>query len=610
LPVECPFIFNGFFRNQWLNIFKSKLSTHDEEFIISLLKLQGIEIREQDKINEEMIAEAEGILNQSKKIAAPVEVLLTEGGDDRLKIDKKKGLNDYGCSPRPRPWAVTFASTTASSISEYAFGEAEVMRQKMIESICDQSLDEFFAIEYDKIRKDIIKVLDLCEIQGLELALASSGTDCELLALYLAVCHGSKNLTNILLDTDETGSGVLLAASGKHFMEKTPLGKKVERGAHISGMRTEKIRLVEVPLRNNNGLFIEPMEVNSRIITLIRKLITSGDRVLLHVIDSSKTGLVAPNMETIFQLKKEYGDAIDVVVDACQFRTGKSRIKEYLEQDFMVAITGSKFYTGPPFSAAILIPEVLANRVANYKELPKGFFDYFTTYDVPKRWIKEATDLSRKINLGLMLRWRAALWEINAFQAVSEKHKYLILALFGESIREAIYNNPDLELLQIPSTYRWKLPDGMEWDWLPTIFTFLIYRGGRHGSRKPCSFEEARMIYQWLNNDISNLIPQEAPEEDIKLAAKRYHIGQPVKINETKGEWTGALRISCGARLVSGVRFDPGLGRHFAERLSKEITDACESLDKISLIVKYFNYIHHFSQKKEPQFDSDKPFLN
>jgi hypothetical protein len=103
LPVECPFIFNGFFRNQWLNIFKSKLSTHDEEFIISLLKLQGIEIREQDKINEEMIAEAEGILNQSKKIAAPVEVLLTEGGDDRLKIDKKKRLERLRLQPKTAP---------------------------------------------------------------------------------------------------------------------------------------------------------------------------------------------------------------------------------------------------------------------------------------------------------------------------------------------------------------------------------------------------------------------------------------------------------------------------------------------------------------------------
>jgi len=56
------------------------------------------------------------------------------------------------------------------------------------------------------------------------------------------------------------------------------------------------------------------------------------------------------------------------------------------------------------------------------------------------------------------------------------------------------------------------------------------------------------------------------------------------------------LRVSAGARLISGIRFDPELGRHFAERLSREIGDVCTVLDKISLIIKHMNYIQKFDK--------------
>lgn len=80
-------------------------------------------------------------------------------------------------------------------------------------------------------------------------------------------------------------------------------------------------------------------------------------------------------------------------------------------------------------------------------------------------------------------------------------------------------------------------------------------------------------------------MPGEASEAEIQLAKKRCHIGQAVKISLSEGSWVGGLRISAGARLVSGICFDPELGRHFSERLSKEIGDACCALDKISLII-------------------------
>jgi hypothetical protein len=607
LPHACSFIHEAFFQDCWKASFQDTALPQERELLLRLFSLVGIEISVPGRITAEMLVEAAVTIERSEAVTAPVEFLLTVGGDDRLRINEKTGLNSYGCSPRPRPWAVTFASTTASSISEYAFAESERLRQKMIQAICDNSFDSFIADEYANMRKEILHALELEDLKDVELAFTSSGTDAELLALFLAMSGGPEVITNVMIGPEETGSGVLLAASGRHFMQTTPLGGDVERELAVEGIPTERVRLVEVPLRHNDGAFLEPAELDSRVVTLVRKLIASGGRVLLHTIDSSKTGLTAPNVNTVCRLKEEYGDALDVVVDACQFRASNNKIRTYLDRGFMVLITGSKFYTGPPFSGAMLIPETLAHRVKDNGDLPAGFAHYFSRHDLPARWDRNGACLPGASNLGLLLRWKAALWEIKAFQAVSEKHKYMIFALFGESIREAINSNPDLELVPTPTTGRWKLLEGMDWDWLPTIFTFLLFRNGHQSRRKPCTLDEAKKVYHLLNSDISNLIPPDTPEEESRLAARRYHIGQPVKINRVDDDWSGALRISVGARLVSGVRFDPELGRHFSERLSREITDACEALDKISVILKYFSYIENSEGGYEQPYATDQP---
>src|SRR5260221_1506400 len=64
--------------------------------------------------------------------AAPVAQLLTDGGDGRLLVDPATGLNAYGCSPSPRPAAITFASTTATSISDRGYAAAEACRRRVL----------------------------------------------------------------------------------------------------------------------------------------------------------------------------------------------------------------------------------------------------------------------------------------------------------------------------------------------------------------------------------------------------------------------------------------------------------------------------------------------
>src|SRR5260370_8457791 len=54
----------------------------------------------------------------------PLDRLLVSGGDPRLKIDPVSGVNVYGCQPLPFPGTLSFASTTATSISPPPYAPA------------------------------------------------------------------------------------------------------------------------------------------------------------------------------------------------------------------------------------------------------------------------------------------------------------------------------------------------------------------------------------------------------------------------------------------------------------------------------------------------------
>jgi hypothetical protein len=55
-----------------------------------------------------------------ENLAKPTNYLLMSGGDLRLNIDEIDLLNKYGCRPFPRPDAFTFASSTGTSVSNFA----------------------------------------------------------------------------------------------------------------------------------------------------------------------------------------------------------------------------------------------------------------------------------------------------------------------------------------------------------------------------------------------------------------------------------------------------------------------------------------------------------
>ena len=530
-------------------------------------------------------------------LLGPAEALMAQGGDQRLAVDPATGLNHYGCSHRPRPWAITFASSTASSLSERGFGGAEVARLRLAAATFSGHAEAALTAEAQAVRDGIAAHFGLgrdTRTNGSEVVLAASGTDCELLALALA--GPAEAISNILVAPEETGTGVPLAAGGRHFADDTSGRQRVRKGDRIDGF-TADVRVLSVAIRTAAGAMRDNDAIAADCVRLARDEHAAGRHVLLHLLDLSKTGLLAPSPACLDALQASLGqtDRIDVVVDACQARLDPRRVRDYLARGWMVMITGSKFFTGPPFCGALLLPQKVARRLRTHS-LPPGLAAYGSQADWPAQ-TQAARHLSGVVNHGMLLRWQAALAEMQAFRAVPEDKLLQRLQRFLGSVRAAVIAHPDLVLIDVPPPRR---DAGASWDRLQTILSFTVLApppgppaGDEASTRGPLPLEDSRRLYRWLNADVSLALPDDASPSERALAGLLCHVGQPVPVAHVAlgGASAGALRISAGARVVSGEPSHGGLGSD--DRIAREIADMHRVLDKIGLLLRHWPALLH-----------------
>jgi hypothetical protein len=234
-------------------------------------------------------------------------------------------------------------------------------------------------------------------------------------------------------------------------------------------------------------------------------------------------------------------------------------------------VTGSKFLTGPPFAGAVLVPASQVWRLA--AALPVGL----GAYSSQAEWPQEAGSgaLPARGNFGLLLRWRAALAEWDALEAVPATRTREIVTRFAAAVRQGIAANPDVALLETPAPAR---PDD-GWDGVQTVVGFVVR------PETPLDPLAARRLYHWLNADLRGALPATLSAEEERLACLRCHIGQPVPLAGAAGP-VGVLRISAGARLVSGEPSHHDLDED--ARLLREIRDALSVLAKVSLILAHW----------------------
>ena len=406
-----------------------------------------------------------------------IEALLVAGNDPRIALDRTTGLNKYGCPPRPDPELLAFGSSTASVISQSGYAAAARLRDRLLDGT------DTLELSWQRIRQELLS--DVSDL-NVQLAFVPSGTD----AHALAVQHlsGLAQLSVVMVEESETGSGVRTAMSCHHS------------------------EINAVSLRTADGKPRASEKIDAEVVALVEAAVALGHHVLLVMVDQSKTGMIAPGIACAMALSRRHSEKVSVLVDACQFRIAPATLRAYLGQGFMVAITGSKFLTGPAFSAALMLPEGYSQRVEDCKDL------------------------------GLLLRWEAALVEHRRFRALEQSRVTLIMESFARVVRERLAEDPRFKLLPVPLLDRGPLLAESSWDRLPGIFPFLLY----HRKGRPLTREETQRVYSLLQLSGMDVID-----------GRRCQLGQPVAI----GRDASALRLALSARLISDAMLPKGMDK-------------------------------------------------
>ncbi len=521
-----------------------------------------------------------------RQLSAPLERLLTCGGDTRLRLDPASQLNAYGCRPFPRPEAFTFASSTATSISDRAYAAVAAARQDLLRDSAAMGFERAFDAHMSALRDDLETQLDLRDT-GCAVVFSPSGTDSQLHAISVTRALLGAPLVSVITAADETGSGTAFVACGRHFNDMTAQGVAVAKGGPIVGL-TEGTESIAVPSRDERGTLRSSDEIGGDITRAIAGSVAAGKRVLLFAMDRSKLGLRSPSLDVLRWIAATSSDDVQVVVDACQARVGRKRLRWYLERGFMVLLTGSKFFTGAPFSGALLLPPKLVERYRGIDGLAPGMGDYTNRSDWPVTLPGLRIALPARANLGQWSRWVSALEEMRAYFAVPASFRELALAQFAEVVPRLIDREDCLQPLLLEK----EMPDEIDDEEMAirTIFPFFV----RHGSGKLLTQSQTVKLYHALNDDVSPLLPATLPAMQRLLAARRCHIGQPVGVADGRGNTVGALRIGAGARFVSEAwRGDAVSAR---ENLRAEFDQVRAILEKIRLLVRHFEEI-------EPAYD-------
>lgn len=505
-----------------------------------------------------------------------LDAALVSGGDDRLKIDVHSGMNGYGCTPFPRPDQISLSSTTASTISAPAYNAAAATFGRLKPE--DSGASGRYADAMEEIKAALKSSFGWVDE---EIILSPSGTDSELLLLHLAQALFKQPPTSVLVSSDETGSGVWLAASGRHFSSRTSSGRLVGKGDPIDGLNGS---IISINSRGEDGELLSTDAVDSIVHDRISTEIRSGRSVVLHVMHHSKTGARGPSEQCLTHLLAQFPLQLQIAVDACQGRASPEELRRFLGAGCIVLITGSKFFSGPPLSGALVLPPALAERFRRAPASSAELGDYSTRYDWPADWtIREA--LPDRVNIGQLLRWRAALTEIERYFAVPLAFRETALQSFETAVRRAFLRHNEVQLLDgEPEAPLRKTSQRNEFRFR-SVFSFAA--NGEHGALQE---PEARLLYRALNVDVSAVGPS-------PVAAQSCHIGQPVVIKST-AKCLGALRISASARLASeswaGIS-----ARSSLERLQENCAKVNTVLEKTSFLLERFELVRKFLEQSD-----------
>ena len=380
------------------------------------------------------------------------EQALWSGGDARMAVDPVTGLNPYFCPSRPSSTVSCLSSCTASPPSLRGYERAR-------SAFVDISMAPTPTLAAIRTGVYVATVQDAIlrhfgAVGAAEVVLCASGTDAVALAVSRTAAllpDGGVRHAVAVPVPGETGSGVPEAATTRACGTAGPV--------------------VRLALRDDDGVCIPPGRLDAA-------FAAAADGGIVVITHGTKTGLVVPSRVPRGAL---------VVVDACQARIRPADVASHLALGRPVAVTGSKFLGGPAFSGAVLFPAKAASKSS---PLQPG-----------------------QVGLGPLLRWIAALDNIEALAAVADPGRLLFNRRLD--LRAAMGNTPGvLPVAEVA-------PGGSGWPGGATILSFMIVPSG---TSTPLGVDALRVIHR-------------------KLAMEGVLFGQPVPFGQH-----GVLRAALGAR--------------------------------------------------------------
>ncbi|MGJ4926275.1 hypothetical protein ACQR1I_13200 [Bradyrhizobium sp. HKCCYLS2038] len=506
---------------------------------------------------------AQGAVTGLRDLFALLGDLLIDGGDARLALDRPWGRNAYGCPPSPAPDMLSFASSTASPISERAYARVELAREQLMHAAISLGLEQALDRRTEEMRCELRQHLGLSG--DVDIVFSPSGTDSQLHALALTRSLLGDDVTSVVIGSDQTGSGTAASARGRHFSTRTASGLAVTKDAPIEGLDgdAEQLPLLDSTTMQARG------DIDEAALAAVETLVRDGRNVLLQVMDSSKLGWRAPDRACLDEVSQRWPGRVQIVVDACQMRLSPARLAEHLDRGHLVLISGSKFFGGPAFSGALLVPRGVSSALRNGYPIAPGIFDYVNRSDWPSGWSDLRARSAPRANIGQWLRWEAALEEIAAYHQVPATFRRMAIRQLGEAIESLLMLSPVLHPIATGAV----VADDGEFGFA-TVFPFALQRNG-----ELLGIGETQAVYRALQLDLSGRFHGRMAD----VAARRCLLGQPVRIERPSGAPIAALRLCIGARQITEAWSDDVTSRRI--NLDADIDRIVDVVAKTELLV-------------------------
>jgi len=357
------------------------------------------------------------------------EEAIQSGGDERLDTDEM-GLNKYFVRPASGEKIFNRASCTCSPLSP----EASAVARSVYNSIDENNFEQLLQNQVDSLKR----LINYPGEDRFDVFLAPSGSDlCYYQILFGKLIAGDQDIVNIVTCPEELGSGSVSAFSGLFHSERTQIKSGFIKGSPLD--KNLEVKTILLQARSKEGLINDHRDALHEYVHVYGK----ENFVNANLVIGSKSG-IENNVSIISQVPEE----VNWTVDLCQYRASKVLINGLLGLNASVMLTGSKFYQSAPFCGALLVPKTISRRFleSNARAVP-WFTNIFSRYDVPREfsWLRE--HLQPVENYGLLLRWAAAIAEIDLFSRLDEYKVTKQIDAWNSCVTRTIEESKNLELI-------------------------------------------------------------------------------------------------------------------------------------------------------------------